>query len=135
MHIIAIPRLCTPPWLKQLNKTCDVVFSIPPSFAHWDSHQFEPLIVGIAFPHLRYFPFQLKSTYKMLAMASEGQKLLRDADMDKRNILCQFLAKTKSFYSMSASVLRKVLYFGRKGEILHQDAKLRISRKRPRSGK
>ena len=123
-HVVAIPRLFTPQWLKQLNKICDVVFSIPPSADHWDSHQFEPLIVGIAFPYLRYFPYQLKSTYKMLAMGSEIQKMLRDPDMDQRNLLREFLAKTRSFYSMSAGVLRKVLYFGRKNEIVHQDTQL-----------
>ena len=132
-HIVAIPRLFTPQWLKQLNKACDVVISIPPTSFHWDSHQFEPLIVGIAFPHLRYFPYQLKSTYKMLAMGSEMQKMLRDPDLDQGNILRQFLAKTRSFYSMSPSVLRKVLYFGRKNEVSHQDTQLRISRKRRRS--
>ena len=101
-------------------------------FPEWSANLFEPLVLGISFPHLRSYPFQLKSNYKMLSMGREVQKMLRTPHVDKRDILCELLACTQGFYAMSPSVLRKVLFFGRQNQIFHQNTNLHISRKRKR---
>ena len=59
-HIVSIPKLFTHFWLKQLNKACDVVFEITPTFNFWNKNMFEPLVIGICFPFIPHRPWQLK---------------------------------------------------------------------------
>jgi len=62
IHIIIIPRLMTAHWRKILGKICDLVFTVPIGTDIWGTSQFEPLIVGIAFPLCRYKPWRLWGT-------------------------------------------------------------------------
>ena len=113
-HFILLPRLFTPLWLKQVYKACDAVLTIPCTHSFWSKTQYEPLFLGIIFPHLTVHPYRLKGTFKMLSMERQVCKLLQDANLDTRNILYKFLSETRNFSSMSEGVLRKVLYYGRK---------------------
>jgi hypothetical protein len=58
-HIAIIPRLMTSRWRKSLGKNCDLVFTIPVGSDLWPHTQFEPLIVGLSFPLIRYKPWRL----------------------------------------------------------------------------
>eukprot|EP00980_Cylindrotheca_fusiformis_P017245 scaffold5326_cov80-Cylindrotheca_fusiformis.AAC.1 len=44
-HVVIIPRLCTPMWLKQLYKASDLVLEIPPACPFWSSDMFEPIFI------------------------------------------------------------------------------------------
>ena len=43
LHVMAIPRLMTPMWLKALYKTTNLVISITPDHTFWSASEFEPL--------------------------------------------------------------------------------------------
>ena len=111
-HIILIPRLMTPIWLKQCNKAADCIFHIPASHPFWPSSKFEPLFVAILFPYIRHRPFQLKSTPKMFQMARYLCKVFQDNKLDGGSILRQFLLDIGNIPTMSRSMVWKLLYLG-----------------------
>ena len=56
LHVVIIPRLMKPLWLKHLFKTADVIFQIMPNTSHWSHFQFEPLTIALCFPFLPFHP-------------------------------------------------------------------------------
>lgn len=62
IHIAVIPRLMTSRWRKNLGKICDLVFTLPLGTNLWPHTQFEPLIIGISLPLIRYNPWRLRGT-------------------------------------------------------------------------
>lgn len=56
IHIVMIPKLMTPLWLKQFYKAIDLVFPIVPTHTFWSKNQFECLFVGICFRYSRFRP-------------------------------------------------------------------------------
>jgi hypothetical protein len=71
-HILIVPRLMTPEWLKQLHKVSDIVFILPLGSSAWTHNMYEPCYVGLTFPFLSVSPWQLRGTPKMYAV---GRKL------------------------------------------------------------
>ena len=114
-HIIAIPRLATSQWLKQLNKAADIVLTLPPKYSFWKTHMFEPLLLAFLFPYLPFRPWQLRATPKLLASAREMQKMFRQEDLDPGDILYKFFRNSKRLPSLPLHVVSKVLYFGQGG--------------------
>ena len=110
-HVVLIPRLMTPLWLKQLYKAADLIFQLKPDFPHWSKQEFEPLIVAIILPFLPFHPWQYRSTPKMFSMARQMRKMSQAEGMDGGNILREFLLQTKKFPKMSPDVVRRMLYF------------------------
>ncbi len=51
-HFFVCARLLTPEWVKQLWKTTDVLFQIPPGTPGWPTAMYEPLTIGFIFPFL-----------------------------------------------------------------------------------
>eukprot|EP00980_Cylindrotheca_fusiformis_P006302 scaffold1352_cov144-Cylindrotheca_fusiformis.AAC.8 len=64
LHVILIPRLCTPSWLRQLFKAADIILEIPPGTPFWPSDMYEPLFVGILLPFSRFEPWSLRFSPK-----------------------------------------------------------------------
>ena len=58
-HILLIPRLYSPLWLRMLYKVSDVVVKIPPGSRYWPSNLHEPLFMGISLPLLTRSPWTL----------------------------------------------------------------------------
>ena len=114
-HVVIVPKLCTPMWIKQLFKAADIVFEIPAGQLFWDCSMHEPLLIAILFPFIRCKPWQLRSTPKMYAMSSELRKVLRAEEMDPGHILREFWDQCHRLRFMPANVVRKMLYF-RNGE-------------------
>ena len=110
-HLVVIPRVVTPLWLKQLYKTCDLVLFIPPKYEFWNSDMFEPLTLAFVFPFLNRFPWQLRSTPKLLASRREMQSLLQTDHMDPRDILRKFFSSTSRLPSLPARLVRKLLFY------------------------
>ena len=113
LHIVVIPRLMTPLWLKQLSKAADCIFTVPPTHPFWPKHCFESLTIAFLFPYLPYRPFQLKSTPKMLYMGRKLSKMFKENQMDSGNILLEFLLEVGRYPSMSRLMVWRMLYFGR----------------------
>jgi hypothetical protein len=71
-HIIVVPRLMTPQWLKQLYKVSDITFKLPLGSSPWLHAMYEPCMIGLTFPFLSVSPWQLRGMPKMYAV---GRKL------------------------------------------------------------
>ena len=111
-HVIVIPRLMTPLWLKQLYKTADLVFSVKPIHNFWSKHEFEPLTIAIAFPYLSSHPWQLRGTPKLYAVARKLRQLSEEENLAGGNFLRQFLLQVRKLQTMQEDVVRRMLYFG-----------------------
>jgi len=111
-HIVIIPKLMTPLWLKQMHKACDIVFPIKPTHPFWNSNMFEPFMMGIVFPFIPHRPWQLRRTPKLLAVAREVCRVsTEDTKVDPGHFLRELLCLTKRLPSMQASTVWKLLYF------------------------
>jgi hypothetical protein len=52
-HVFLCPRLLTPQWRQQLNKTCDLVLFMNAGSEIWQNEMYEPLTICVVFPFLR----------------------------------------------------------------------------------
>ena len=111
MHVIVIPKLMTPLWLRGLNKVGDLSFVVPAENVFWNKEQHEKLIVAFVFPFLPYRPWQLCSTPKMLAMGRELSKVFQAPEMAGGGVLQKFLLEVRAFLSLPSRVVWRVLYF------------------------
>jgi hypothetical protein len=109
-HIFVCPRLMTPEWLGQLYKEADLVFTIPLTAAFWSHELYEPLLVGICFPFVSSFPWQIKGSPKMSASSRKLKILWEKAGVDPGHFLCKLLKQMRSLVGVSERVVRQVLY-------------------------
>jgi hypothetical protein len=116
-HVVACPRLLSPLWLKQLNKTCDLVFKIPAGAHGWPADMYEPLLIGVCFPFLSFNPWQLKGTPKFSWMARQLHDLRKDTDVDRRPILLKFWDLISRLRSMPEYMVPSVLRFERRNSV------------------
>jgi hypothetical protein len=97
-HVIVCPRLLTREWLKQLYKASDLVLSIPAGAAdYWPLEMCEPLIIGLVFPFINRYPWQLRNTPKMFSMARTMRSLFEAKDVAAGNILRNFYWSVNGF--------------------------------------
>jgi hypothetical protein len=118
-HIFVCPRLITQEWLGQLYKEADLVFTIPLTAAFWSHELYEPLLVGICFPFVSSFPWQIKGYPKMPAFSRKVQKLWEKAGVDPGHFMCKLLKQIRSLVGVSERVVRQVLYVGERVGIPH----------------
>ena len=130
-HILLIPKLLTPLWRKQFHKSVDFYFEIKPHHPFWSALQFEPLWVGICFPYAKCAPWQIRRTPKLLQMARTLPGLLEKDYMVGRNILREFLVVCRRLPTMSESMVRKLLYFGKNPRVPCHQSKAATTTERP----
>eukprot|EP00980_Cylindrotheca_fusiformis_P021935 scaffold8770_cov167-Cylindrotheca_fusiformis.AAC.2 len=112
LHVILIPRLCTPAWLRQLFKASDIILEIPPGAPFWPSDMYEPLFVGILLPFSRFEPWSLRFSPKVLSVKRKLQKMWSTAPLDTGDILHEFVSLGRRVPTMSRRVVRDLLFFG-----------------------
>jgi hypothetical protein len=135
LHIVLIPRLLTPEWLRQLYKVSDLVFSVPPSTSYWPEAMLEPLVVGLILPFTLSAPWQLRGTPKVLSMARQMRAVFYEEELASRNLLRKFLLECRRLPSMPPDVVWKMLHYSQRAEFPHQQVDRRGGiRKRPPSG-
>ena len=110
-HVLLIPKLVTTLWLRQLYKAADVVLTIPPNFDFWPSNMHEPLYLAFVFPYSRHYPWQLRSTPKLIATQRSLHRMLRAPPVAPRDLLRKFYLSTKRIPTLPARLVRKVLFF------------------------
>jgi len=111
-HLVIVPKLMTPLWLKQMHKACDFVVPIKPTHPFWPAKMFEPFMLGIAFPFIPHRPWQLRRTPKLLSVAREVYKVQEaHPEMDPGIILRKLLLLAKRLPAMQPSMVWKLLYF------------------------
>lgn len=109
-HVFVCPRLMTPEWLRSLYKEADFVFVVPLNSPFWNESMYEPLYIGVCFPFLSSFPWQIRGTPKMSASSRQLQGMWETAGMDTGPFLCKLLRKMRSLVSVQERVVRQVLY-------------------------
>jgi hypothetical protein len=132
LHVFVVPRLMKPYWFRQLYKTADVVFDVPPGACCWPTHMFEPVVVGLILPYLNRSPWCVRASPKMRAMERKMRKVWDSPDMASGNLLRKFLLEYEWLQSMQGDVVRRVLFFERHRPLSHQSDRNRRGRKRPR---
>jgi hypothetical protein len=132
-HFFICPRLLSPEWLKQLHKTADLIFQVPQGSPGWPTEMFEPLTIGIVFPFLHSRPWQLKGTPKMFYLARQVRKVFKEEVLDPGDFLRKLLLECRRLFAMPADVVRRMLYFRSKGELLCEQTRKRGRGKRKRS--
>ena len=110
MHIVAIPRLFTNIWRKQLHKIADLVMEIPPgAVKEWSKDQFEPLTIAIVFPFIKYRPWQLRGCARILELGRELRKMWKKSGRNTGDLLLQFCNQQGSLDSLSKGMVWKLL--------------------------
>ena len=110
-HLILVPRLMTPRWLKQLYKCCDLIVEIPPCCEYWPSHMYEPVFLGICFPYLSHAPWQLRGTPKLHQLRRTLQGMWKNDQVSASALLRKFLLDSRRFSSMPEQLVCNLLYF------------------------
>jgi hypothetical protein len=108
-HIFVCPRPMTPEWLGQLYKEAYLVFTILLTAAFWSHELYEPILVGICFPFVSSFPWQIKGSPKISASSRKLQILWEKAGVDTGHFLCKLLKQMRSLVGVSERVARQVL--------------------------
>jgi hypothetical protein len=118
-HIFVCPRLMSPQWLKQVHKACDIVFAVPIGSPGWPSNMFEPLIVGICFPFIRFDPWQTKGTPKMVDQAKQLSALQSTGILDQRSLLRELWHVCHKLITMPECMVSRMLYFNKRSRVPH----------------
>ena len=116
-HLVVVPKLFTPLWLKQLHKVCNLILFIPPYFPFWNKNMYEPLCLGFCFPFLKYRPWQIKRAPKLLKLGRNMHKLCKEDRMDPGNLLRKLLCFTQRLPTLRRDQLWSLLFFGRKDSV------------------
>ena len=122
-HYFICPRLLTTEWLKQLYKTADIVFYVPPGTPGWPKDMCEPLTIGIVFPFLCRCPWQLRGTPKMFYLARQVRRMFKEEEVDAGNFLRELLLGCRRLYTLQADVVRRLLYFRSAGAVSCKQAR------------
>jgi hypothetical protein len=110
-QVFICPRLLTTEWRRQLHKVADIVLYLPAGSDAWGATQFEPLTIGLVFPHVHCSPWQLRGTPKLLSLGREMQRLLSEENVDSGNLLHKLCSQCWALRSMSSALVRRMLYF------------------------
>jgi len=111
VHIFVVPKLFLNLWRRQFFKAIDLILTVPPRFSFWPAEMFEPLLIGFCFPFIRFKPWSIKGTPKLVSIEREVQKMWKEEGMDGRDCLREFLLVARKLPSVSESVVRSLLYF------------------------
>jgi hypothetical protein len=108
-HIIVIPRLFSPRWIRLFYKLADFVFHIPPGSPHWPCSAHEPLFVGVSLPLLNKHPWTLQRTPLLVGLERQLCKVQATGESDGGDILCKLLRTPRRLAGMPEGVAREVL--------------------------
>jgi hypothetical protein len=132
LHIVVIPRMMTPEWLKQLYKASDMIFEIPAGSVGWPANLYEPLTAGMLFPFLSSPPWQIRAMPKMFYVARELRRLFDESELGARNFLRKLLLKCRELRTMPQDVVWRMLHFLGKSKVPGPGAGVGSGRKRKR---
>ena len=113
-HVFLCHRLLTPRWYRLMHKACDLVITIPAGTSFWPRDNYEPLIVGFAFPFLRSKPWQLRGTPKMFAVERKLREMWKNDELGGRDLLRKLCIQCWKLATMSENMVSRVLFFERR---------------------
>ena len=89
-HVFVCPRLFLSMWRKQLDKACDLIFSIPVGAIGWPVEMCEPLLIGVYFLFLCFKRWHFWGTSKLSYVARKLHEMRDDIEVDRGFILRKF---------------------------------------------
>ncbi len=116
-HVFVCPQLFCPMWRKQMSKACDLIFRIPVGAIGWPVDMFEPLLIGVCFPFLRYKPWQFRETPKISFVARKMHEVRDDVEMDRGPFLRKFWRVAHRLLSMPECMVSRMLFFERRDSV------------------
>ena len=96
-------------WQRHLYRSADMVLVIKPGRPAWEIDQHEPLVIGFYFPYLRYEPWHLKGSQKLVGMAGHLQRVCKEDPSTSGCLLRQLWSFTRKLSHMSEHMVRRVL--------------------------
>jgi hypothetical protein len=118
-HLVVIPCLLTPKWLKQLWKACDIVLSIPAGSLGWPDDMYEPVLIGICFPFLSFNPWQFRGAPKMFCMVRELRRVWEEEGVDPRIVLRKFWKDCHRMQTLPPDVVSRMLHYVKDSNVSH----------------
>ena len=123
-------------WIGQLFKGADLVVEVKAQQSYWSANQHESLIIGLFFPFILHRPWQLRRSPLLLDVGRLLQKVWRESQGTKGDILQQLFLQERSLGTLSKHLVWKVLHgkfhFGlshsgtrkRRGECMEKEDKV-----------
>ena len=108
-HVFVIPRLFTPAWSILFHKLCDFVTGLPVGSAQWPSDMHEPLWIGISLPFIRHYPWSLRRTPLLVALASRLRGVWASGEGDGGDVLRELLRTPRRVARLSKRMASGVL--------------------------
>lgn len=101
-HVILIPRLLyQEEWRKGFEKEVDVWFAMEPGGTAWPYSCFEPLIVGIAFPLYRTYPWLIRiDRDKVVEFGRTLCQMSKESHLQVRDHLCKLWCDPRAFFGL-----------------------------------
>ncbi len=118
-HIFIVPRLMKPQWHKQLCKVSDIVLTLPSGHPMWDSTMHEPLTIGLCFPYLKYRPWELRRSRKLLDLGRYLHELWKEDCSTEGHLLRELWLLPSKLGRLSPFLARKVLQGIPESELSH----------------
>ena len=113
-----------PCWKRQLGKAVDIVFKIPCGMVDcWNCTNFEPLIVGVLFPFISVWPWQLRGSEMFLELGGKLRRMWKACSKDVGPFLRELCLLSKSLCGMQKSLVRKLLQAQELGGVPGDQAK------------
>ena len=116
-HVLLIPRLFSPLWLRMFYKFADFNFHISPGSTFWPHSMHEPLFVSIALPLLSRKPWTLRRTPLLVGLERRLCGLPDPSNCDGGDILRELLRVPKRFAGMSEDMAHKLLHLPRDRQV------------------
>ena len=124
-HIFICPRLMTPHWAKHLNRSADFITVVPPGQEFWPENMYEPLILGIYLPFLKYRPWQLKGQPALLGLDKQMRSLWKTNPSAASLVLRKLWSSARDMASMPKKLVRKMLSRRRGSFVPHSKTRKR----------
>ena len=101
-HIIFIPRLLyQEEWRKRFEKEVDVWFALSAGGEAWPHMCFEPLMIGIAFPLYRSYPWQIRhERERVVEFGRSLSQMSKSGHLPVRDSLRKLWDQPRTFFGM-----------------------------------
>jgi hypothetical protein len=99
MHVVAVPRLMTGRWRRNLMRECDFYFRVPTGCPFWPSGMYEPLLICVCLPFVPHRPWlhEKRSQLDSLVSALLEDGLWENGSERGWTILRKFLLESWTF--------------------------------------
>jgi hypothetical protein len=107
LHVIAVPRLMTGRWRRNMGRECDFYFKIPQGCSLWPESMFEPLLIYVCLPFLPHRPWLQRRRAELDQLVSSLlEEGLWEASPERGwSLLREFLLAARTFSGVQECVV------------------------------